>query len=240
MERVRSGAGGRADPAAARLEDAVRRILGLKAALGAAPGAPRRPRGGADGARRRPRALAEADGGDGARCRRWSRTCKALLPLDPARHRRRAGLLRRHRASAGAERGRSSLPELLRAREGFEVTLLRAGRSGSSRGTSTSSSISFGDETLLTRSRDLHRLAEARRQPAWRHGPAVARRPDADDLVRLSPTCSTTRRGCRPTSTPTATHDRVQRRCLECLMGGRPFAAMSPVDPFCALEDARC
>ena len=146
MERVRRALADGRIPAA-RLEDALRRILGAQGGARAAPAAAARPRGGR-AALATPESLAEARAVT-ARVPTLVKDVSGLLPLDPARHRRvlvYSGGIVHPLAPAGP----FVLPDLL-AREGFEVTLHARGSGLEPRDFDLVLYL-FGDETLLTRS----------------------------------------------------------------------------------------
>ena len=194
-----------------RVDEAVTRVLALKAALGLhKPTAPSLARGGSrrsasaeKAAYRRP---ASPPGP-----RPWSRT-----PRTSCRSTREttSGCWCSPAASSCPScpiRCRSAVPERLEE-EGFEVTVYTPGMAVSPEDFDLVLYL-FAEETLLTRGRiflDWPKLPA--RSSA--HEPLLARPADADDLVRLPVLSSTTPRACRPMSTPT-------RRPRACSGGGR-------------------
>jgi beta-N-acetylhexosaminidase len=231
MERVRRALeDGRIPPE--RLGDALRRILGLKAALGLH----RRPRPDVAVARAAlatPESLAEAKAVT-ARVPTLVKDVHRLLPLDPARHRRiivySGGIVH-----PLAPTGPFVLPELL-AREGFEVTLFAPGSGLEPRDFDLVLYL-FGDETLLTRSVifiDWMKLAgslHGAMDRPWHDVPTLMISFGYPYLLYDAP---------RVPAYVNAygTHDSVQEAVLECLMGRSPFEGSNPVDPFCGLEEA--
>ena len=232
MERVRRAlADGRIPEA--RLEDALRRILGLKAALGLQRAAPPE----LEAARAllaAPESLAEARAVT-ARVPTLVKDVHGLLPLDPARHRRvlvYSGGIVHPLMPAGP----FALPDLL-AREGFEVTLYAPGSGLEPRDFDLVLYL-FGDETLLTRSAifiDWMKLAgnlHGAMDRPWHEVPTL--------MISFGYPCLLYDAPRVPAYVNAyGTHERVQEAVLECLLGRAPFAGRSPVDPFCGLEDAR-
>ena len=231
MERIRRALADGRIPAA-RLEDALRRILGLKAALGLHRAAPPE-LATARAALATPESLAEARAVT-ARAPTLVKDVRGLLPLDPARHRRvlvYSGGIVHPLAPAGP----FVLPDLL-VREGFEVTLHTPGSGLEPRDFDLVLYL-FGDETLLTRSsifidwmKLTGNLHGAMDRP-WHDVPTLMISFGYPYLLYDAP---------RVPAYVNAygTHDLMQEAVVECLMGQSPFLGRSPVDPFCGLGDA--
>jgi beta-N-acetylhexosaminidase len=217
-----------------RFEDAVTRVLGLKAALGL-----HRPDTRTNAERKA--ALGHKDNLSAskaitARAPTLVKDTQGLLPLDPKKHRRvlviSPGILH----PLEAEPRPFVLPNLLKS-EGFEITEDRADIMPGP-GDFDLILYLFGDETVLTRGRIFidwaklgGNLMKSMHRP-WFHTPTLMISFGYPYMLYDAP------------RTPTyinaySTLDSVQRAVLECLMGRAPFLGRSPVDPFCGLEDAR-
>ena len=221
MDRVRRALADGRIPAA-RLEDALRRILALKAALGLHR-APPPDLASAREALATPESLAEARAVT-ARVPTLVKDVNGLLPLDPARHRRvlvYSGGIVHPLAPAGP----FVLPDLL-AREGFEVTLFAPGSGLEPRDFDLVLYL-FGDETLLTRSAifiDWMKLTgslHGAMDRPWHDVPTLMISFGYPYLLYDAP---------RVPAYVNAygTHDRVQEAVLECLMGRAPLRGQEP------------
>ncbi len=222
---------------AARIDDAVLRVLGLKAALGLhrapapAPARTKADRRQAIGTAQN-RSLARSVT---ARAPTLVKDSKGLLPISLARHRRIRILSTGIISPPHRDPIAFALPDMLAA-EGFEVTL--GPDAPITPGTTDLLLYLFGEETLLTRGRiflDWARLGSnfvAAMQRHWHHVPTA--------LVSFgypyylydaprAPACINAY----------ATMQTMQEAVLECLLGRAPFNTTSPVDAFCGLEDAR-
>lgn len=216
----------------ARLEEAMIRVLGLKAALGLH----RTGREPADRARLfDPKNTATAKAIT-ARAPTLVKDVQGLLPLSPDRHRR---VLVYSTGIVTPLHGTGQdmiLPDLLRA-EGFEVTPNEPGARHDQRDFDLVLFL-MGEETLLTRGRiflDWNRLTGGMFGAMARHWHQV---PTA--LVSFGYPYylyDAPRMPCVVNAY--ATMDSMQRATLDCLLGRAPFQGKSPVDPFCGLPDAR-
>ncbi len=219
---------------AARLETALLRVLGLKAALGLHRAAPvpmaeSRAQIGKAADRAEARAIT-------ARAPTLVKDVKGLLPLSPVKHRR--VLI----ASGGivqpffAEPLPFSLPERLRA-EGFEVTMLAPGITPDPAEFDLMLYL-FGEETLLTRGRiflDWAKIAgnfNAAMERYWHEMPVALISFGYPYYLYDAP-----RMPC--VINAYATMETMQEAVVECLLGRAPWNSVSPVDAFCGLEDAR-
>lgn len=214
----------------ARHEAALTRVLGMKAALGLH--------------RAEPEVRPEALGRSEARAVAWAVTARAptlvkdvrgLLPLSPARMRRvlvvSGGIVSPiHPVPFGFD-----IPDLLR-REGFEVTLHRAGEMIEP-GAFDLVLYLFGEETLLTRGRVFLDWAKVMggfgpaMQRVWHEVPVVMVSFGYPYLLYDAP-----RAPCMVNAY--ATMPTMQAAVVECLMGRAAWNHDSPVDPFCGLPDA--
>ena len=216
----------------ARLDQAMIRILGLKAALtlhetGHQP------------ANRswlfNPENAAQAQAIT-ARAPTLVKDVQGLLPLSPAKHRRvlvySTGIVTPLHGVGMP----MAFPDMLRA-EGFEVTLYTPEARPDPRDFDLVLYL-MGEETLLTRGRiflDWNRLTGGMHRAMARHWHQV---PTAlisfgypyylYDAPRLPCVVNAY-----------ATMDTMQRATVDCLLGRAPFQGQSPVDPFCGLPDAR-
>lgn len=216
----------------ARLDQAMIRILGLKAALtlhknGHQP---------ADRTKLfNPESAAQAQAVT-ARAPTLVKDVQGILPLSPAKHRRvlvySTGIVTPlHGAGMPM-----AFPDMLRA-EGFEVTLYTPEARPDPRDFDLVLYL-MAEETLLTRGRiflDWNRLTGGMHGAMARHWHQV---PTAlisfgypyylYDAPRLPCVVNAY-----------ATMDTMQSATLECLLGRAAFQGQSPVDPFCGLPDAR-
>ncbi len=219
---------------AGRVEAALLRVLGLKAALGlhrapAAPMAANRARIGKAADRATARAVT-------ARAPTLVKDVQALLPLSPARYQRvliaSGGIVQ----PLSPEPAPFALPDLLRA-EGFEVTMLAPGQIPDPAEHDLLMYL-FGEETLLTRGRiflDWAKIAgnfHAAMDRAWHRMPTALISFGYPYYLYDAP-----RMPC--VINAYATMDTMQAAVVDCLMGRAAWNLDSPVDPFCGLEDAR-
>lgn len=215
-----------------RLDEAITRTLGLKAALnlhqtGRAP-ADRRQL-----ATPQDTATAKAIT---ARAPTLVKDTRGILPLDPARHRRVLAY------STGIVTPLHGTPQplafidMLRT-EGFDVTLYDADANPDP---ATFDLVLYlmAEETLLTRGRiflDWGRLAGGMRgamRRAWHEVPTALISFGYPYYLYDAP-----RLPCLVNAY--CTMDSMQEATLNCLMGRAAFVGTSPVDPFCGLPDAR-
>ncbi len=216
---------------AARLDEAMIRILGLKATLGLhkdgkAP---------ADRARLALPDSAEAARKITARAPTLVKEVQGILPLSPAHHRRvlvySTGIV----TPLHGEGMPMIFPDLLSA-EGFDVTLYDPTARPDPRSFDLVLYV-MAEETLLTRGRiflDWNRLTGGMHGAMARHWHEV---PTAlisfgypyylYDAPRLPCVVNAY-----------ASMDSMQRATLECLLGRAEFQGKNPVDPFCGLPDA--
>jgi beta-N-acetylhexosaminidase len=217
---------------AARLDEAMIRILGLKAALslhktGHQP-ADRSKLFNPDNAR-----TAEAVT---ARAPTLVKDVQGILPLSPDRHRRvlvyTTGIITPLHGAGEP----MAFPDLLRA-EGFDVTLYSPDTRPDPRDFDLVLFL-MGEETLLTRGRiflDWNRLTggmHGAMQRHWHEVPTALISFGYPYYLYDAP-----RMPCVVNAY--ATMDTMQRATLDCLLGRAPFQGKSPVDPFCGLPDAR-
>ncbi|MCX7287421.1 MAG: glycoside hydrolase family 3 protein [Rhodobacterales bacterium] len=216
----------------ARLDEALIRILGLKASLslhktGHQP---------ADRARLfNPENAAMAQAVT-ARAPTLVKDVGGVLPLSPDRYRRvlvySTGIVTPLHGTGQP----MDLPDLLSA-EGFEVTPYTTEARPDPRNFDLVLYL-MGEETLLTRGRiflDWNRLTGGMHGAMARHWHQV---PTA--LISFGYPYylyDAPRMPCVVNAY--ATMDTMQRATLECLMGRAPFQGKNPVDPFCGLPDAR-
>lgn len=213
---------------AARVEAALIRVLGLKAALGLHRGV----------AALNPAALAQdanrmAARAVTARAPTLVKDVQGLLPLDPARHKR---LLIVSGGVVSPLHGVSALtlPDLLTA-EGFDVTL--AGPDTDPRDFDVMLYL-FGEETLLTRGRiflDWAKVAgnfHAAMARHWHDVPTAMISFGYPYYLYDAPRVPTYINAF-------ATMETMQEAVLECLLGRADWNLDSPHDPFCGLGDAR-
>lgn len=217
---------------AERLEEAMIRVLGLKAALGLHQdgGAP------ADRSKLGDPANAEVAKAITARAPTLVKDVRGILPLDPQRHRRvlvySTGIV----TPLHGDGMPMIFPDLLRA-EGFEVTVHQPGNKSDQRDFDLVLFL-MGEETLLTRGRiflDWNRLTGGMHNAMQRHWHQV---PTA--LISFGYPYylyDAPRMPCVVNAY--ATMDTMQKATLDCLLGRTPFLGRNPVDPFCGLSDAR-
>jgi beta-N-acetylhexosaminidase len=232
MERVAAAiADGRIS--AARLDEALTRVLGLKAALGLQHGfasavAQKAALGTAEN-----RAAARAVT---ARAPTLVKDVAGLLPLSPARHRRvlvvSGGII----SPIHPEPAPFHLPDMLRA-EGFEVTMFTPGMPVTRQDFDLMIYL-FGEETLLTRGRiflDWARIGgnfHAAMERHWHEIPTLMISFGYPYYLYDAPRM--------PAYVNTyATMPSMQAAVVDCLMGRADWNRTSPVDAFCGLPDAR-
>jgi beta-N-acetylhexosaminidase len=217
---------------AARLDEAMVRVLGLKAALGLhqtgkAP---------ADRSKLAKPASAETAQKITARAPTLVKDVQGILPLSPSRHRRMLVYSTGIVTPLHGDGMSMIFPDLLRA-EGFEVTVYDPSTRPDPRQFDLVLYV-MAEETLLTRGRiflDWNRLTGGMFGAMARHWYEV---PTAlisfgypyylYDAPRLPCVVNAY-----------ATMDSMQRATVDCLMGRSPFQGQNPVDPFCGLPDAR-
>ncbi len=216
---------------AERLDQAMVRVLGLKAALGLhkdgkAP---------ADRSKLATPASAEATRKITARAPTLVKDVQGILPLDPKRHHR--VLVYTTGIVTPLHGGMPMIfPDLLRA-EGFDVTLYDPATRPDPRSFDLVLYV-MAEETLLTRGRiflDWNRLTGgmfgAMVRP-WHDVPTALISFGYPYYLYDAP-----RLPCVVNAY--ATMDTMQHATLECLMGRMPFQGRNPVDPFCGQPDAR-
>lgn len=217
---------------AERLDEALVRILGLKAALGLH----RDGKAPADRSRLARPEDARTAQAITARAPTLVKDVRAILPLSPDRHRRvlvyTTGIVTPLHGPGQA----MIFPELLAA-EGFEVTVHQPGDRTDQRDFDLVLFV-MGEETLLTRGRiflDWNRLTGGMfgaMQRHWHQVPTALISFGYPYYLYDAP-----RMPCVVNAY--ATMDGMQRATLDCLLGRAPFLGKSPVDPFCGLPDAR-
>jgi beta-N-acetylhexosaminidase len=212
----------------ARVDEAVIRQLGLKAAVGL-----HKPAEGGTIAVAENRAYAEAVA---RRAPTLVKDTQQLLPLDPKKHKRVLVI------SGGIvfpflpHPLPFALPQMLRER-GFEVTLHDAGTEVSREQFDLVLYL-FGDETLLTRGRifldwlGLTGHFGKAMQRHWHDIPTVMISFGYPYMLYDAPRVPTYINAYSTTET-------MQRAVVEALLGEIEWNRHSPVDPFCGLEDAR-
>ena len=215
----------------ARLHAALRRVLGLKAALGlhhgVRPAAPERV--GRAGDRAAAQAVVQ-------RAPTLVKDVQGVLPLSPARHRRVLLVTGGVVFPFTPHPLPLDLPDLLRA-EGFDVTLFTPGMTIDPKDWDLMI-YALAEETLLTRGRiflDWLRLTGdfgASMHRYWHEVPTVMVSFGYPYLLYDAPRvpCYINAYASMPT---------MQTAVVECLLGRAPFASRSPVDAFCGLPDAR-
>jgi beta-N-acetylhexosaminidase len=216
----------------ARVDEAMIRILGLKAALNL----PKTGRTPADRSKLFSADSARTAQAVTARAPTLVKDVQGILPLSPDRHRRvlvyTTGIVTPLHGPAQP----MPFPDLLRA-DGFEVTLYDPDTRPDPRHFDLVLYL-MGEETLLTRGRiflDWNRLTGgmfgAMKRP-WHEVPTALISFGYPYYLYDAP-----RMPC--VINAYATMDTMQRATLDCLMGRAPFLGQSPVDPFCGLPDAR-
>jgi beta-N-acetylhexosaminidase len=216
----------------ARLDEAMIRVLGLKASLGLH----RDGRAAADRTVLFDPKNATIAQEITARAPTLVKDVQGLLPLSPTRHRRvlvySTGIV----TPLHGEGQAMILPELLR-QEGFEVTLHSPEARLDQRDFDLVLYL-MAEETLLTRGRiflDWNRLTGGlfgAMQRHWHQVPTALISFGYPYYLYDAP-----RMPCVVNAY--ATMDSMQRAVLDCLMGRAAFQGKSPVDPFCGLPDAR-
>jgi beta-N-acetylhexosaminidase len=214
-----------------RLDEAMVRILGLKASL-SLPETGKLP---ADRSKLFNPDNASVAQAVTARAPTLVKDVKHILPLSPERHRRvlvySTGIVTPlHGAGMPM-----AFPDLLRD-EGFEVTLYDPETRPDPRGFDLVLFV-MAEETLLTRGRifpDWNRLTggmHGAMQRHWHQVPTALISFGYPYYLYDAP-----RMPC--VINAYATMDSMQRATLDCLLGRAPFRGKSPVDPFCGLPDA--
>lgn len=217
---------------AERLDEAMVRVLGLKAALGLhqtgkAP---------ADRSRLANSASDEAARKITARAPTLVKDVQGILPLSPAHHRRVLVYTTGIVTPLHGDGMPMIFPDLLRA-EGFDVTLYDPTARPDPRQFDLVLYV-MAEETLLTRGRiflDWNRLTGgmfgAMVRP-WHEVPTALISFGYPYYLYDAP-----RLPCVVNAY--ATMDSMQRATLDCLLGRAPFLGKNPVDPFCGQPDAR-
>jgi beta-N-acetylhexosaminidase len=214
-----------------RLDEAMVRILGLKACL-SLPETGKLP---ADRSKLFDPDNASVAQAVTARAPTLVKDVKHILPLSPERHRRvlvySTGIVTPlHGAGMPM-----AFPDLLRD-EGFEVTLYDPDTRPDARAFDLVLFL-MAEETLLTRGRiflDWNRLTggmHGAMQRHWHQVPTALISFGYPYYLYDAP-----RMPC--VINAYATMDSMQRATLDCLLGRAPFRGKSPVDPFCGLPDA--
>jgi len=214
----------------ARVEDAVLRVLGLKAKLGLHKGvSAARPKFGTAESK----AIAEKIG---ARAPTLVKDTQELLPLDPQKHRRVLVITPGIIFPFVPHPLPFAVPDMLRD-EGFEVTIYDA-TTKVSRENFDLIVYLFGDETLLTRNHIFidwlgmtGHFGKAM-QRYWHDIPTVMISFGFPYLLYDAPRVPTYINAY-------GTTESMQRAVVEGLMGNRKWNRHSPVDAFCGLGDAR-
>lgn len=213
-----------------RIDEAVLRVLGLKAALGLhKPKAqPPIPVGTPES-----KAIAEAIT---ARAPTLVKDTQNLLPLDPEKHRRVLVITPGIVVPFTPQPIPFAVPDLLKAK-GFEVTLHEAS-TVVSRDNFDLVLYLFGDETLLTRNHifiDWLRLTGSfgkAMQRYWNDIPTLMISFGFPYLLYDAPRVPTYINAYGTTET-------MQRAVVEALLGHVAWNQHNPVDPFCGMQDAR-
>ena len=220
---------------ARRLDEALTRVLGLKAWAGLHRVTAEAPFRVDRAALRRPEAV-EAARKVTQRAPHLVKDVKATLPLSVAKHRRVLVVSGGVVVPFVPQPLPFDLPDMLRA-EGFEVTLFQPGMKVEPEDWDLMLYL-FGEETLLTRS---HIFLDWLKLTGF-FGEAMARRWHEVPTVMISfgwpyYLYDAPRVPCYVNAW--ATMPSMQAAVLECLMGRAPWGAGTPVDPFCGLGDAR-
>ncbi len=215
----------------ARIEEALIRVLGLKAALGLHKSCEPADRSAI--ARPEDRALARAIT---ARAPTLVKDSLGTLPISPDRHKR---VLIYSTGIVLPMRGMQAefiLPRLLEA-EGFDVTLFDPDDQPDPRDFDLVIYL-MGEETLLTRGRiflDWGRLAGGMvgaMKRVWHDVPTILLSFGYPYYLYDAPAAPCVINAY-------ATMDSMQEAVLECLMGRAAFVGQSPVDPFCGRPETR-
>lgn len=214
-----------------RLEEALTRILGLKAWLGLHRGAPRTDR--AMLARPEDRQAARAIT---ARAPILEKDVQKLLPLSPSRHRRVLVFSTGVIVPTAPAPLPFDLPDLLAA-EGFQITPYQPGMAVTAQDFDLVLYL-FGEETLLTRGRiflDWLKITGhfgAAMHRTWHEIPTLMISFGYPYYLYDAP-----RAPCYVNAW--ATMPSMQRAVVDCLLGRAEWGRHSPVDAFCGLPDAR-
>ena len=216
---------------AARLDEALTRILGLKAWAGLHNGAPKVNKA----------ALARPENALAAqeitqRAPTLVKDVQGLLPLSVAKHKRVLVVTSGIVVPFFPQPIPFDLPDMLQA-EGFEVTLHTAGTQPSAADYDLMIYL-FGEETLLTRGRIFLDWLKI----TGNFGAAMARH--WHEIPTLMVSFGYPYYLYDAPRAPTyvnayATMPTMQRAVVECLMGRKPWNTHSPVDAFCGLPDAQ-
>ena len=216
---------------AARLDEALTRILGLKAWAGLHKGAPKVNKA----------ALARPENALAAqeitqRAPTLVKDVQGLLPLSVAKHKRVLVVTSGIVVPFFPQPIPFDLPDMLQA-EGFEVTLHTAGTQPSAADYDLMIYL-FGEETLLTRGRIFLDWLKI----TGNFGAAMARH--WHEIPTLMVSFGYPYYLYDAPRAPTyvnayATMPTMQRAVVECLLGRKPWNTHSPVDAFCGLPDAQ-
>ena len=213
----------------ARVDDAVIRVLGFKAALGLHLGGRTLPKPDAEANRRAAMAITR-------RAPTLVKDTQNLLPLDPAKHRRVLVMTPGIGAPWSPEPLPFVLPDLLAVR-GFAITMHRP-ETAISREAFDLVLYLFGDETLIARNRiflDWLKLGGNIGKSmirTWHDIPTLMVSFGYPYMLYDAPRMPTVINAY-------ATMDTMQEAVAEALLGNIAWNTHSPVDPFCGLEDAR-
>ena len=218
---------------AARLDEALTRVLGLKAALGLqngfVPAASQKALLGTVANKAAARAVT-------ARAPTLVKDVGGLLPLSAARTKRVLVVSGGIVSPSHPEPAPFEVPDLLRA-EGFDVTLFTPGMAVSSADFDLMLYL-FGEETLLTRGRiflDWARISggfQGAMRRHWHEMPTLMISFGYPYYLYDAPRVPTYVNAY-------ATMPTMQAAVVECLMGRAPWNLNSPVDAFCGLGDAK-
>jgi len=216
---------------AARFEDAVLRVLALKAAVGLHDTASARP----SGALSRPsdRSIAEAAL---RRAPTLVKDTQGLLPISPQRHRRVLVISGGIISPLHSQPFAFKLPDMLAA-EGFEVTV-HTQQPALDPGSFDLVLYLLGEETLLTRGRvflDWARLGGdfvGAMRRYWHDIPTAMISFGYPYHLYDAPRVPTYINAY-------CTLDDMQAAVVDLLLGRHPWNRKSPIDPYCGLEDAR-
>ena len=219
----------------ARIDDAVFRVLGLKAALGLHR-SEQRTRAERLAAFGTPENKAAAKAVT-LRAPTLVKDTQNLLPLDPQKHRRVLVVTPGIVMPFLPQPMPFAVPEMLRAR-GFEVTLHSAATEITPQRYDLLLYL-FGEESLLTRS---HIFIDWMKLAGGHLGKAMAR--SWHDIPTLMISFGHPYYLYDAPRVPTyinaySTLESVQQAVVDALLGNVPWNRNSPVDPFCGLEDAR-
>lgn len=215
---------------ATRLDEALTRILGLKAWAGLHKGAPKVNKA----ALARPENAAAAQGIT-QRAPTLVKDVQGLLPLSPDKHKRVLVVTSGIIVPFFPQPIPFDLPEMLRA-EGFEVTLHSAATQPNAADYDLMIYL-FGEETLLTRGRiflDWLKVTgnfEEAMARHWHEIPTLMISFGYPYYLYDAPRAPTYVNAY-------ATMPSMQRAVVDCLLGRAPWNRHSPVDAFCGLPDA--